>query len=163
MMMIGYALEHPSGTYEMYNPKTDSIVITNSIKWTDFNRWELKSSEKQIRGLYDTETSQNDPKYVYFDSSYEIPSKQLVDYLKANSSAKQSPAKTPSIIKTRSHGTPSPPTVDTSNPKVLRALKQLSTSSIHKVTGDTTPHRIFDEDMNLSYIHHIYTDEVGFS
>ena len=69
MMMIGYALEHPSETYKMYNPKTDSVVITNSIKWTDFNRWELKSSEKHIRQLYDAESSQNDPKYVYIDSS----------------------------------------------------------------------------------------------
>ena len=31
------------------------------------------------------------------------------------------------------------------------------------MTGDTTPHRIFDEDMNFSYIHHIYTDEVCFA
>ena len=27
MLMVGYAFNHPSGTYEMYNPATDTIVI----------------------------------------------------------------------------------------------------------------------------------------
>ena len=42
MIITVYELKDPSGTYEIYKPKTDSVVMTNSIKWTDFNRWELK-------------------------------------------------------------------------------------------------------------------------
>ena len=35
MMMAGYTLNHLSGTYEFYNPNTDSIIISNSVKWKD--------------------------------------------------------------------------------------------------------------------------------
>ena len=38
MMMAGYALNHPSGMYEFYNPNTDSIIISNSVKWKRLNR-----------------------------------------------------------------------------------------------------------------------------
>lgn len=67
-------------------------------------------------------------------------SKQRVDSLEATSSAKLPPEKTPSIIRARIHGPSYPSTVDTSNPEVSRELKQLSPSTIYKVTGDTTPH-----------------------
>ena len=160
--MIGYSLEHPNETYEMYNSETDSIIITYSIKWTDFNRWELKSSEIQICKLYDAESSQNDPKYVYFDSSYEIFSKQRVDSLKGSSSANLLLATTPSIIRTRNHGPPSPPAVDTSNSADTRKIKRLSTSTKYKVTRDTTPHQKSNKNYHLFLRQKLIMKEVFF-
>ena len=32
MMFVGYALNHPSGTYEFYNPNPDSVIVSNSMK-----------------------------------------------------------------------------------------------------------------------------------
>ena len=40
MMMVGYALNSPSGTYRMYNPKTNAIIETNSVGWKDFSKFE---------------------------------------------------------------------------------------------------------------------------
>ena len=51
MMMVGYALNHPSGTYEFYNPNTYSIIISNSVKWKDFNRWESTKVDGTIGKL----------------------------------------------------------------------------------------------------------------
>ena len=45
MMMIGNALDHPIGTYELYNPNTCRIIVSNSVIWKDFNRWEATKAE----------------------------------------------------------------------------------------------------------------------
>lgn len=35
-------MDHPSGTYEMYNPKTKSrIVTTDSVNFASFKRWNM--------------------------------------------------------------------------------------------------------------------------
>lgn len=44
--MVGYALNSPSGTYRMYNPKTNVVIETNSVGWKDFNRFEDESVTK---------------------------------------------------------------------------------------------------------------------
>ena len=33
MMFVGYALDYPSGTYKFYNPTTDAINKSNSVRW----------------------------------------------------------------------------------------------------------------------------------
>jgi hypothetical protein len=41
MLMIGYAVDHPSGTYRFYNPRTQSVVLSNNIRWTEWKQWEV--------------------------------------------------------------------------------------------------------------------------
>ncbi len=52
MMFVGYALNHPSGTYEFYNPTNDSIVISNSVKWSNFIRWDAQSDDSSTANLF---------------------------------------------------------------------------------------------------------------
>jgi len=40
MMMVGYALDSPSGTYRFYNPRTNALVESNSVTWKEFSRFE---------------------------------------------------------------------------------------------------------------------------
>jgi len=60
MMMIGYAMDHPSGIYRFYNPTTDNVGVSNSVKWSDYKRWEATSVDSVIGNLLekkkDTET-----------------------------------------------------------------------------------------------------------
>ena len=35
----------------MYNPGTDSIVITNSVKWSVFNPWQAQSMDETTKNL----------------------------------------------------------------------------------------------------------------
>jgi len=51
MMMVGYAMDHPSGTYRFYNPMTDNIVVSNSVKWSDYKRWEAASVDSAVGNL----------------------------------------------------------------------------------------------------------------
>ena len=53
MLMVGYALEHPSGTYRLYDPNNDSIVTSNSVTWTDFKPWQAASVDTAIGELKD--------------------------------------------------------------------------------------------------------------
>jgi len=40
MMMVGYALDSPSGTYRFYKPTIYAIVESNSVTWKEFSRFE---------------------------------------------------------------------------------------------------------------------------
>jgi len=51
MTMIGYAMDHPSGTYRFYNLTTDHVVVSNSVKWSDYKRWEATSVDSAIGNL----------------------------------------------------------------------------------------------------------------
>ena len=48
MLMMGYAFDHPSGTYEMFNPATDTIIISNSVQWSSFSRWDVQASDPAV-------------------------------------------------------------------------------------------------------------------
>ena len=54
MMFVGYALDHPSGTYKFYNPTTDAIIESNSVRWSDFKPWEATNLEDAIGKLKTT-------------------------------------------------------------------------------------------------------------
>ena len=54
MMFVGYALDHPSGTYKFYNPTTDAINIIKSVRWSDFKLWEAEKLEEAIWKLKTT-------------------------------------------------------------------------------------------------------------
>jgi hypothetical protein len=60
-MMVGYALNHPSGTYKFYNPITDSMVISNSTKWSIFHPWEAKSFQDKMGKLFEKASDSTKP------------------------------------------------------------------------------------------------------
>ena len=41
MLIVGYAKEYPVGTYRLYNPKTKRVVVSDSVQWTKFKRWNI--------------------------------------------------------------------------------------------------------------------------
>ena len=43
-MMVGYALNHGSGTYRVYNPKTNRIVLSRNVVWGEFKSKKLEDS-----------------------------------------------------------------------------------------------------------------------
>ena len=177
MMMIGYALDHPSGMYHMYNPTTDSVVISNSVKWKDFNRWKVSSSDKPTTNLYgpsqtdhstaieDPITSNHEPDNLvtFLDQAPpSLPSDDddsiSLESLPGHSLQLPTP---PPLIHTRSQGPVVSPTETSTNPAVQRVLRQLQTSSSYKVIGDTTPRRTFhSDDSDAPIINHIFTDEL---
>ena len=44
VMMVGYALNHGSGTYRVYNPKTNRIVLSRNVVWGEFKSKKLEDS-----------------------------------------------------------------------------------------------------------------------
>ena len=48
MIMVGYVLDAPVGTYKMYNPKTKRVITTDSVKWSKFQRWEVEGDLDEI-------------------------------------------------------------------------------------------------------------------
>ena len=53
VMMVGYALVHPSGTCHFYNSEKDSTVTSNSVRWSDFWPWVVKSEDMLIGALHE--------------------------------------------------------------------------------------------------------------
>lgn len=60
MMFVAYALNHPSDTYEFFNPVTNSIVISNSVKWKHFNRWEATRMDTAMGNLLESKVPEDD-------------------------------------------------------------------------------------------------------
>ena len=58
MMFVGYALNHPNGTYEIYNPNTDSIIVSNSVKWQHFSWWEATAIDSAAGKLFSKQANQ---------------------------------------------------------------------------------------------------------
>jgi hypothetical protein len=59
MLMIGYAMNHPSGTYRFYNPKSKSVVLSNNVKWTEWKRWEVSNEDLNRLLEHDGSTDEN--------------------------------------------------------------------------------------------------------
>ena len=177
MLMVGYAFNHPSGTYEMYNPATDTIVVSNSIKWSSFTRWDLQATDPTIKNLLQDSTRppvtvidddisssakvkfNDSPPQVLTDDQTVLSSdgKSLsLDTLDESSAA---PPHT-SPRRTRSQGFQPPPVVTLDNSRVQRALNKLSTSSTYKVTGNTSATPLFTPTTDDNTIHHIFTDDM---
>ena len=57
VMMVGYAMNHGSGTYRVFNPKTNRIIFSRDITWDEFKPKALNDA----REVFDDEES---------DSSY---------------------------------------------------------------------------------------------
>ena len=56
MIMVGYAKEYPVGTYRLYNPKTKRVVVSDSVQWTKFNRWNITP---ELEGVFDVAKNEN--------------------------------------------------------------------------------------------------------
>lgn len=153
MLFVGYALDHPSGTYEFYNPNTDDIVVSNSVKWKDFTRWEATRVEHTIGKLKnepssnhkETESDSDDNDSDDDSQVSSTPSNKTVTFSEYTSDIPNTPP-LPSRPVTRSTSTLGrsatvPPRYH--SPKVQRALKKLNTSATYKVTGNTVPVQIF--------------------
>jgi len=39
MILVGYALDHPIGSYRFFNPETERVIISDSVKWAKFKSW----------------------------------------------------------------------------------------------------------------------------
>ena len=176
MLMVGYAFNHPSGTYEMYNPTTNTIVLSNSVKWTAFNRWDVKNQSSNVgKMLHQPVTpaikiaDPEEPSKVRFAEDPPLIHDDDVD-TDISSEAKslsletldESLSKETSVSprRTRSQGFRPPPVVAIDNPTVQRALDKLSTSPSYKVTGNTTATPIFSSSNDDASIHHIFTDDM---
>ena len=77
MMMVGYALNHHSGTYEFYNPNTDNIIISNSAKWKYFNRWEYTKVDDTIIKLLKNDEKEYSSKEDNSDDEFEDKNNQI--------------------------------------------------------------------------------------
>ena len=49
-MMVGYASNHGAGTYRLYNPHTNRIVLSRDVKWADFKPRKL---EKEMVEMFE--------------------------------------------------------------------------------------------------------------
>ena len=170
MMFVGYALNHPSGTYEFYNPTTDGIVISNSVRWKDFNRWEATRIDSAVGKLYAPTTPQDNDAPSSDEDDFDepvtpnvtpVPLEDTVTLTQRRVHFSEPPAQpTGRITRSQSRGAVLPPHRDRiQSSKVQRALKKISTSPTYKVTGNTVPTSIFDADTD-TVINTIMTDDV---
>ena len=54
-LMVGYAINHRPGVYKVYNPKTNRIVLTCDVTWTDFKPQQLESAFNMFKPRIDLE------------------------------------------------------------------------------------------------------------
>jgi hypothetical protein len=45
MIMVGYADNHSLDVYRMYNPITDTVILSRDVKWTN---WERSDPTQQL-------------------------------------------------------------------------------------------------------------------
>ena len=43
VMMVGFAMNHGPGCYRVYNPKTNRIIFTRDVNWSDFKPKQLEN------------------------------------------------------------------------------------------------------------------------
>ena len=177
MMFVAYSLQHPSGTYEFYDPVNDSIVISNSVKWSNYTRWDASSSDSPVGKLSTTPSStsstsflsdsddDSDPQGAAVSSNKIELSRQTVlsDLMDSDNVQDLPDLPSPTGVVTRSQASRQPvPTLSASSPKRLsRELKGLQTSPSYKVTGNTVPTPIFNSDSN-PVVNAVFTDDIHF-
>ena len=52
MIFVGYSLDHPTGTYRMFDEDKKSIVITRDVVWLKKDYFEWKGLNKKCEGEY---------------------------------------------------------------------------------------------------------------
>ena len=56
MIMEGYAKEYPTGTYRFWNPKTKRIIVSDSVQWSEFKRWQVN---QEMKGIFEKVKNHN--------------------------------------------------------------------------------------------------------
>ena len=135
MLMVGYALEHPSGTYRFYDPNNDSIVTSDSVTWTDFQPWQAASVDTTIGQL------KNNVK----TPATEIKQETNEINLEHNESTEPAPPSTSILNQTLPETEPVQPTqritrrmaaADAELQKAVHTEYDEATNQTYKVTGD---------------------------
>ena len=179
MMMVGYALDHPSGTYNFYNPATNNIVLSNSVKWNDFSRWEVSGADGDVGKLkeekVDVKDSDSGTEEEFFDEKVE---EKVVPFSQDDQCSVNPDDGEQCSIDGDVGGNDMGTRVSKSNSgsiniqvskdkvaKVQRALKKLGTSPSYTVTGNVVPYNIFENkpDSDEDGINVILTEEIMFS
>ena len=57
VMMVGFAMNHGPGCYRVYNPKTNRIIFTRDISWSDFKPRQLESEFNIFEPGIDSESN----------------------------------------------------------------------------------------------------------
>ena len=176
MIFIGYSMNHPSGTYEFYNPVNDSIVISNSVKWSNFIRWDARSNDTPTGNLFvnkenNTSLSDNEDDLA-FERTDNSASQQkicmskdsvLADLLDSDNVTDLPDIPEPTGVLTRSKARElgDDATYKIPASTTNRELKNLQSSTTYKVTGNTVPTKVFDDSSSPS-INVIFTDDIHF-
>ena len=187
MMMVGYALDHPSGTYEFYKPSTNNIIVSNSVKWNDFSRWEVSGSDSAIGQLLQEKSEVNESESdsdddVFSDSplvkkvrfNQDTNSQCDVNFGNSNNGNDEHFGDEESstlgtnagaIVSVGRSGSTDVQVSKEKVAKVQRALKKLSTSPSYKVTGNVVPYNVFERESknDEAEINVILTEEMMFS
>ena len=136
MLMVGYALEHPSGTYRFYDPNNDSIVTSDSVTWTDFQPWQAASVDTTIGQL------KNNVKTPATEIKQETDEITNLDH---NESTDPAPPSTSILNQTLPETEPVQPTqritrrmaaADAELQKAVHTEYDEATNQTYKVTGD---------------------------
>ena len=151
-MMVGYALDSPSGTYRFYNPHTNAIILLNSVVWRDFHRFKDVSIDTLLLDLTPggkTIADTFDDFSVHTDVDVLSPPSKPVPSTVSDS------ASLPTRRITRSMAAAAAEHVSTN--------VQNHTAPSFTVTGNTTPIRLtFDSEQpepEPPNLHNIYTNE----
>ena len=141
MTMIGYAMDHPSGTYRFYNLTTDNIVVSNSAMWSEYKRWEATSVNSTIGNLL--EEKKDTEKIVHIsDQKEDIDDTVPVQSENTNKNVLPSP-----LPAQRRAVTQRMTQEDTTLKQSVYKEFNAATGKTYKVTGDTT---LFNIDMDGS-------------
>ena len=178
MMCVGYAFNHPSGTYEFYDPSSDSIVISNSVKQSSFIRWDASRSDSSAgillnNPLLPSLTSLSESEEDFDDQGVSLSPDQLLtskqnvlsDLLDSDNVQDLPGLPAPTGVVTFSQAclqsTNNLPPSTSISTKLTRKLKNLQKSPSYKVTGNVVPTPVFNTDRSPN-INVVYTDDIHF-
>ena len=162
MMMVGYSLNHPSGTYRLYNPQNDTIIDSNSVTWSDFKPWQAANVDSTIGELKKNETEIKIEKEVDIQDNDDISGNN--SSLPATNKTILAPELPPDPPAQERRVTRQASRADPELQKAVNTEYNEATNQTYKVTGDTVAVPIIEptttdnetggteEDMELNVI-----------
>ena len=182
MVMVGYALDSPSGTYRFYNPRTNAVLESNSVTWKEFLRFEDDSfsnfKNARAGGIVREENydlnNENDiitpsaSNEAHVDKSNVTSSNELSTSSTSNEAHVEPSPSTRRVTRSMtaaSRATDSNTVPNATTPPSRAApsfdapTDQPATTPNFIVTGDTEPTKLNFDNISHS-IHHIYTPDL---
>jgi len=101
MVMVGYAVDSPTGTYRFYNPKIKRIISLDSVTWSDFKRWVIS---EELSGIYEEAKSMNKPGIPSYDEEGILIGEGIPDPASGNAQKQQQQPQAESEYKNLSSG-----------------------------------------------------------